>query len=138
MNNEPKQVIVVRNDLNMRKGKMVAQGAHASVGAFLSAGSLNFVDPRSGNKNVSTFSLWMRGALEQWLQGRFTKICVKCDSEEQLLALAQQAKEAGLIHFLCKDAGITEFNGVPTYTTLAIGPAYADEVDAITGNLKLL
>lgn len=26
-----KQIIVMRNDLNMRKGKMIAQGAHASI-----------------------------------------------------------------------------------------------------------
>lgn len=26
-----KQVIIIRTDLNMRKGKMIAQGAHASV-----------------------------------------------------------------------------------------------------------
>ncbi len=30
---EHKQVIVLRKDLNMRKGKMVAQGAHASMRA---------------------------------------------------------------------------------------------------------
>ena len=30
-----KQVIVLRKDLNMRKGKMVAQGAHASMAALL-------------------------------------------------------------------------------------------------------
>ena len=29
-----KQVIVLRKDLNMRKGKMVAQGAHASMKVF--------------------------------------------------------------------------------------------------------
>lgn len=29
-----KQVIVMRTDLNMRKGKMIAQGSHASI-AFL-------------------------------------------------------------------------------------------------------
>ena len=33
-----KQVIVMRRDLNMRKGKMVAQGAHASMAVLLNAG----------------------------------------------------------------------------------------------------
>jgi PTH2 family peptidyl-tRNA hydrolase len=30
----PKQVIIIRKDLNMRKGKMIAQGAHASMKAI--------------------------------------------------------------------------------------------------------
>ena len=32
---EHKQTIVLRKDLNMRKGKMIAQGAHASMRAIL-------------------------------------------------------------------------------------------------------
>lgn len=32
---ETKQVIVMRKDLNMRKGKMIAQGSHASMAVIL-------------------------------------------------------------------------------------------------------
>ena len=32
---QTKQVIVIRKDLNMRKGKMIAQGAHASMKVIL-------------------------------------------------------------------------------------------------------
>ena len=39
---------------------------------------------------------------------------------------------------LITDAGHTEFHGVPTRTCLAIGPAWSDEIDAITGGLQLL
>jgi peptidyl-tRNA hydrolase len=31
INRDVKQLIVMRTDLNMRKGKMIAQGAHASI-----------------------------------------------------------------------------------------------------------
>lgn len=43
-----KQVIVMRKDLNMRKGKMVAQGAHASMAVLLD------MMTRSENKVLKT------------------------------------------------------------------------------------
>ena len=39
-----KQVIVVRKDLNMRKGKMCAQVAHASLKIFLDR--IGYIKPR--------------------------------------------------------------------------------------------
>ena len=119
---EPKQIIVMRKDLNMRKGKMVAQGAHASMAAILQS-----------NKEIKKTP-----ALEEWLNGRFTKICVSVNSEEELLTVYNQAKEAGIICSLITDAGLTEFNGVPTITCAAIGPDYPEEIDPITKDLKLL
>lgn len=122
MKTEPKQVIVIRKDLNMRKGKMVAQGAHAAMAAVLKNGMLvTKSDP-----------------LEEWLSGRFTKICVSVNSEEELLAVYQKAREAGILCSLITDAGLTEFNGVPTKTCCAIGPDYPDKIDPITKDLKLL
>ena len=43
----PKQVIVIRKDLNMRKGKMIAQGSHASGKEFL---DLHEVTEKDGYK----------------------------------------------------------------------------------------
>lgn len=117
-----KQVIVIRNDLNMRKGKMVAQGSHASI-AFL----------------ISRFRRGMpTNEEEQWMDEGQAKICVRADSEEHLLEIEQKAKAEGLTVFVITDAGHTEFNGVPTKTCLAIGPNAASEIDKITGGLKLL
>lgn len=115
---ELKQMIVMRKDLNMRKGKMVAQGAHASMKATLE----NLNDPR----------------IKQWLSGPFAKIAVSVDSEEQLISVMDKAKAAGLITALITDAGRTEFNGVPTNTCIAVGPATNEELAPITGDLKLL
>jgi peptidyl-tRNA hydrolase, PTH2 family len=125
---EHKQVIVLRKDLNMRKGKMIAQGAHASVHAILSAA-------RHENDSV-VIPLDERNT--SWLLGRSKKICVYVNSESELLALHEKALNAGLIAALIQDAGLTEFGGVPTYTAIAIGPDRADRVDAITGGLPLL
>jgi len=127
-----KQVIIVRKDLNMRRGKEAAQVAHASLGAVFSK---SFVAESNVGEKMKVIPL--SSELEEWFNVRFTKVCVSCDSEEELLALAEKADAAGMLHFLCRDAGITEFSGVPTYTTLAIGPAEASEVDKITWHLKL-
>jgi len=123
-----KQVIVMRKDLNMRKGKMVAQGAHASMAVLLNRGSMN----------NDGFCFNTTPDMKEWIEGRFAKICVSVDSEEQLLFIHSAAENAGLPCSLIQDAGFTEFDGVPTYTAVAIGPAQATEIDKITGLLKLL
>jgi PTH2 family peptidyl-tRNA hydrolase len=125
---EHKQTIVLRKDLNMRKGKMVAQGAHASMRAILMLGH------REGDR----FVIPLDQRFEPWLLGRFKKICVAVNSEAELLALYQKSQAAGLITALIQDAGLTEFGGVPTYTALAVGPDTEERVDSITGTLPLL
>ena len=123
-----KQVIVMRKDLGMRKGKMIAQGAHASLAVLVDRGVV------AGG----TFELALTPAMAAWLGGRFTKVCVSVDSEAALLEIVEQARAAGVPCALITDAGVTEFRGVPTNTCCAVGPAWTDEVDAITGALPLL
>lgn len=120
-----KQVIVMRTDLNMRKGKMIAQGAHASL-SFLT----RQLDQPSNLK--------LSKAEREWLDGNFAKICVRVDSEEALLEVFQKAKDAMLEVHLITDSGKTEFHGEPTRTCLAIGPDYSQKIDAVTGHLQLL
>src|SRR3954470_21691480 len=105
---EPKQVIVIRRDLGMRRGKEIAPGAHASM-IWL---ALRIRLPGY----TFTEAEW------QWLSGPFTKVCVRVDSEEELLGVVQAAKEAGVLVQLVIDAGRTEFHGVPTPTCCAVGP----------------
>lgn len=136
MNKISKQVIVVRADLRnsnghkIRTGKIAAQVAHASMSAIFNAGSLT-------EKNL-TVPLPAKSAIHDWVNGRFTKVCVSVDSEKELVEIYQAAVKAKLICALITDAGLTEFNGVPTKTCCAIGPEWSDEIDKITGNLKLL
>jgi PTH2 family peptidyl-tRNA hydrolase len=120
----PKQVIVMRRDLGMRRGKEIAQGAHASM-IWL---ALRIRQP------IYTFT----DAERRWLDGPFTKVCVRVDSEEELLAVVQRAQEAGVLVYLCVDAGKTEFHGVPMPTCCAVGPDFPERIDPITGHLKLL
>lgn len=128
---DTKQVIVIRKDLKMRLGKAVAQGAHASMAAILDQGGLK-------HPNSHKLVIDMTPEVEEWIMGRFTKICVGVDSKEELLELYTKAAEDGIICSLITDQGLTEFHGVPTLTAVAIGPDETEKIDKITGHLKLL
>lgn len=129
-----KQVIVMRKDLNMRKGKMIAQGSHASLGALL-----KFFD-KIENKGSITYKVQFgkNSYLDQWLNGTFTKICLYVNSEEELDNIKNQCDEAKIPNALIIDAGLTEFHEIPTKTCIGIGPWDSEEIDKITGNLQLL
>jgi PTH2 family peptidyl-tRNA hydrolase len=129
-----KQVIVMRKDLNMRKGKMVAQGAHASL-MWL---SLAIAHRPEDDCEDSLMLRPMTMAAEEWLTGRFTKVCVGVDSEEELRAVIEKARSLDVNVNECVDAGLTEFGGVPTLTCCAVGPDWNERVDAVTGDLKPL
>ena len=132
-----KQVIVIRRDLKMRRGKEVAQGAHASI-AFMTRrlSERHSVMPGHTGGGIVSF-LDLSEAEWQWVSTGFRKVTCRVDSEDQLLALEHLAKHAGLVTSLIQDAGHTEFGGVPTYTALAIGPDWDDKLDPVTGELVL-
>jgi len=114
---ETKMVIVVRNDLNMRKGKLGAQCGHSIQYALMKR-----KDPM----------------MRTWLaDGLSTKIVVGCKDEAELNGLMEQAFNANIPVHKVVDVGKTEFKE-PTTTCIAIGPAVCSEIDKITGHLKLL
>ena len=126
-----KQVIVIRRDLRMRRGKEIAQGAHAAT-AWLADRVLQTILP---NEDVDHVAL--SPAERAWLESSFRKVTVKVNSEEELIAVYQKALDAGLVVHLITDRGLTEFGGVPTRTCLAVGPDYDDLIDPVTGDLEL-
>lgn len=76
--------------------------------------------------------------LERWEESNGTaKVALKCETEEQLLAIAKKAEEAGMVHSVIQDAGRTQIAAGST-TVCGIGPAKCCEIDAICGHLKLL
>jgi PTH2 family peptidyl-tRNA hydrolase len=131
--NDVKQVIIIRKDLKVRRGKEIAQGAHASI-AWLT--SRLEKDGSWGGDGVQV-EAFLSEAEWQWVQGNFRKITCVVNSEEELLSLVRKAKEAGLTAELIQDSGLTEFGGVPTYTAAAIGPDYDEKLDPVTGDLVL-
>ena len=128
---EIKQVIVVRSDLNMRRGKEAAQVAHASI-KFLADAVTEW-----GNDSWANDPMDISEVEWEWLNGSFSKIVVSVDSEHELAAITIKARVAGLHVDLIVDAGRTEFHGEPTKTCIAIGPDEAEKIDKITGHLKL-
>lgn len=114
-----KMVLVVRNDLKMGKGKIGAQCGHASVGAYQTIMKKN------------------KAVLRRWENSGCAKICVKVESEQELMNIRKVANVRGLNYYLVHDAGRTQI-AAGSATVLAIGPALVDDIDALTGHLKLL
>ena len=151
-----KQVIVMRKKFpdgkggtfQLRRGKQIAQGAHASMKVLLDMMDISIrvnyetPPPTSYISKIVVRKLTTGessiDAIERWLSGSFTKICVSVTSEEELDLIYLKAKDAGLPCSLIIDSGFTEFHGEPTKTCCAIGPASSEEIDKITGELPLL
>ena len=119
----------------MRKGKMVAQGAHASMKVLLDLATEQYADDNDGVYDYLCIPLTFD--IEHWLKDKFTKIVVGVNSEDELLEIYRRALDSGLLCSLIQDAGLTEFKE-PTYTAVAVGPDEAEKIDKITGHLKLL
>jgi PTH2 family peptidyl-tRNA hydrolase len=128
----------------LRTGKYVAQASHASI-AFLTNKFKNTKRTKSvgidskGNYFEEFIDVPEPFTEEEqiWIDEQFTKICLCVDTEEELLDVYNRAKEVNLTVHLIQDAGHTEFNGLPTYTCLAIGPHYKSKIDVVTKDLRL-
>ena len=114
---EYKQVILIRQDLKLPKGKAAAQAAHAAVEAAFKADKADVKAWRS-------------------IQGQ-KKVTLKVADEKELKKYLQIAKDANLPTALITDAGRTVI-APGTTTALAIGPADEDKIDDITGELGML
>lgn len=111
-----KQVILVRNDLKLPKGKMAAQAAHAAVEAAFN----------SNKKKVA-----------EWRKQGAKKVVLKVKDEKELIEYLQKAKDNGLKTALITDAGKTVI-APGTKTCVGIGPDEEDKIDEVTGKLKMI
>jgi PTH2 family peptidyl-tRNA hydrolase len=111
-----KQVILVRQDLKLPKGKLAAQVAHASVQGY-----------RKAN--------WMSKRV--WLAGGMKKVVLKVVDLAELQKYAREARKEKLPTALISDAGKTTV-APGTITCLGIGPADEKAIDVVTGSLKML
>jgi PTH2 family peptidyl-tRNA hydrolase len=111
-----KQVIILRGDLPMSRGKIAAQACHGSLGAYKKADELS---------------------IKKWERESGKKVVVKVKNEEELYHIFELVKAAGIPHFLVRDAGHTELPP-STVTCLGIGPDDDEKIDRITQDLSLL
>ncbi|KAG7206131.1 hypothetical protein KM043_003523 [Ampulex compressa] len=112
-----KLILVIRTDLNMGKGKVAAQCAHAAVAAY-----------KKARKHEDI--------LQAWETCGQAKITVKVDSEDMLLRVSHHAKSLGLLTYIVHDAGHTQIPA-GSKTVCGIGPGPATLIDKVTGHLKL-
>ncbi|MBI5158672.1 peptidyl-tRNA hydrolase [Candidatus Micrarchaeota archaeon] len=117
-NEEVKQVIVVRKDLKIGKGKLAAHAAHASLEAYKKAKAKD------------------EAAVEEWEAGGCKKIVVSVENEKELVELFERVKKE-IPSALIKDAGHTQIEP-GTITALGIGPWKEGKINEYTGKLKLL
>lgn len=122
-----KMVIVIRKDLNMRKGKMIAQGAHCAV-----TNVVDLIKKYGFNPDEDWYQWYYDNNFEQ------KKVTVSVANEGELLTLYSSLLQSGLPVSLITDHGLTEFKGVYTPTALAVGPALEDDINPYTGHLPLL
>ena len=113
---EYKQVILMRKDLGLPKGKMAAQAAHAAVEAVL----------KSTKYKVS-----------KWRSSGSKKIILKVEDKKELFIFKRLAEEAGFITSVITDAGRTAI-APGTTTCMAIGPDNEEKIDELTAKLKLM
>ena len=111
-----KQVILVRTDLKLPKGKMAAQCSHAAVEAAF----------KSGKRKISS-----------WRTSGSKKVVLKVKNKKELIEYKKLAEEAGLVTALITDAGRTVI-APGTITCLAIGPDDEEKIDSVTGKLKMV
>lgn len=114
-----KQVIVVRSDLKMSRGKVAAQVAHAAVSA-------------AENSRIH-FPNWWRA----WLVQGQKKVVLRVEGGDELIKIFSVARQSNLPVSLIADRGLTELRP-GTLTCIGIGPAPERLIDRVTGKLPLL
>ncbi|KAJ7958821.1 peptidyl-tRNA hydrolase 2, mitochondrial [Quillaja saponaria] len=116
---ELKMVLVVRQDLKMKSGKIASQCAHAATGMY------------------AELMQSQRSLLRQWEQCGQPKIVVTCKNQQEMNRLREAAESIGLPTFVVADAGRTQVSA-GSRTVLAVGPGPKASVDSVTGKLSLL
>lgn len=108
-----KQVIIVRDDIDMSTGKAVAQGSHVSVLAT-----------REAENNI----------VKNWIEEGGKKIVLRVSSESELREIINGIENIPTA--MIEDLGYTELDP-GTLTAGAIGPANEEKIDQHTGHLDL-
>lgn len=111
-----KQVIIVRDDLKLSRGKLAVQVAHAAIIGYLRS------DP---------------AVRRRWLEEGQKKVVLKVSNLGELMDTVVNAEKKKLVTGIVRDAGLTE---IPpgTVTAAVIGPDEEKKIDSITGSLPLL
>ena len=111
-----KQVILIRNDLKLPKGKLAVQVSHASVASLVKS---------------------HKDDIKKWQDQGQKKVVLKVAGMDDFNDIVIKLEKKKIPYFLVRDAGLTQLSP-GTATALGIGPVLSREIDEITGDLKLL
>ncbi|MGC8608633.1 MAG: peptidyl-tRNA hydrolase Pth2 [Thermoplasmata archaeon] len=114
-----KMVIAVRKDLDMGKGKIASQVAHAAVSCALKSEKIN------------------KREFERWYSEGQRKVVVKVNSLEDIFKIKEKADSLDIINEVIQDRGYTQVEP-GTITCIGLGPEEEEILDRITGEYKLL
>jgi len=114
-----KQVIIVRTDVEMGKGKLATQVAHAAINAYR----------KTRQQHPRTVS--------RWVEEGEKKIVLRVDGLNELMELKAVADKEKIPNVLIRDAGLTQLEP-GTITCLGIGPWDSEVLDRLFGHLRLL
>ncbi|KAJ3190062.1 hypothetical protein HDU85_000353 [Gaertneriomyces sp. JEL0708] len=115
-----KMVLLVNSELKMGKGKIAAQCGHATLGCYLEA----IKTPARAR------------SMERWLATGQKKVALKCESELEMLTIAEKARQKALPVKVVRDSGRTQ---IPSGSRTVVAIAGPEEmVTELTGHLKLL
>src|SRR3990167_2134474 len=125
-----KLAIVMRTDLDMGKGKMCVKAGHATLLAWVNQSELHStIETRNAWYSEGQFKVVLKAPLDM-------VVGIQANNEESLLRFAQKARELGLPVVEVRDFGKTQIPS-NSLTCVAIGPAFSEDVDKVTGNLPL-
>jgi len=114
-----KQIIIVRKDIEMGRGKLAAQVSHASLSAYQKALNIDM------------------DVAKEWVREGQKKVVLKIEGLDELLEQFELAKMEGIPCELIRDAGHTQIEP-GTVTCVGIGPWDEKKLDELYGKLKLL
>jgi len=116
MTKQYKQVILVRQDLGLPKGKLAVQVAHASVESMMKAKS---------------------SIVDKWRYSGAKKVALKVSNLDELKDYEKQLKKARIKTAMITDAGKTCI-APGTTTCLGVGPDDEEKIDSVTAELKMV
>lgn len=121
-----KQTIIINSDLNMGKGKIVAQALHGEVYYMMAVKKAP-----SGSEKKVTFKKWVSE------EGGLMKKVVLKATENEMNDIILKLKDINVWHFLVHDAGLTQVEP-GSFTCMAVEPLEENFSDQLFRHLKLL
>ena len=121
-----KQVIVVRKDLRLKRGKIASLAAHAAM---------QFIIDNNESERPDELQVKLSQQEIQWLKSSSTKDIVGIDSHDALSSLVLRAELNGVNVYSVFDKSCKP-DEIPQLLCAAFGPDEEDQIAEIIGSLK--